>query len=270
MIDFHTHILPNIDDGSRSIEETFNLIEEAQKAGFDQIVLTPHYMEGYYETDVAEREVWLDAISKNLYIKKFKGKLYLANEIYMSENIINLLENAKASTINNTSYVLFELPLNAEPLNLYDVIYEMQQYKLVPVLAHPERYTFMQKEPELLYDLVEKGVLSSKGVLLQSNYGSIIGQYGANAQRLVKKMLSHNLVHFLGTDVHRQNTVYTRVPEALEEIKHIIGEERLEELTTKNPSLALANKKIEIRTPSKIELGFKDKILMNMKFLNKQ
>ena len=200
MIDFHTHILPNIDDGSRSIEETFNLIEEAKEAGFDKIVLTPHYMEGYYETDVAEREAWLEAISKNLFIKKFNGTLYLGNEIYMSDNLISLLENAKASTINNTSYVLFELPLNAEPLNLYNIIYEMEKNKIVPVLAHPERYSFVQKDPELLYDLV------NKGVLLQSNYGSIIGQYGNKAKVLVfctnYKMSKFKLAHFYYTFFH--------------------------------------------------------------------
>lgn len=260
MIDFHTHILPNIDDGSRSIEETFNLIEEAKKAGFEKIVLTPHYIEDYYETDVAEREVWLDAITKNLSVKKFDGDLYLANEIYMTENIMKLLENAKASTINNTSYVLFELPLNAEPLNLYDVIYEMQQNKIVPVLAHPERYTFMQKEPELIYDLVQKGVL------MQSNYGSFIGQYGKKAQVIAKKMLENNLVHFLGSDVHREKTIYPHIPEILKEIESIIGEERLEELTTTNPELALANKRIDIRTPISIELSLKEKIQMNVNF----
>lgn len=260
MIDFHSHILPNIDDGSRSIEETFNLIEEAKQAGFDKIVLTPHYMEGYYETDVKEREVWLDAITKNLSVKKFDGDLYLANEIYMSENIIKLLENGKASTINNTSYVLFELPLNAEPLNLYDIIYEMQQNKIVPVLAHPERYTFMQKEPELIYDLVQKGVL------IQSNYGSIIGQYGKKAQVIAKKMLENNLVHFLGSDVHRQNTIYKKIPEILKLLNNIIGEERLEELTTTNPELALSNKRIDIRTPISIELSLKEKIKMNVNF----
>ena len=156
MIDFHAHILPNIDDGSRSIDETFNLIKEAQNVGFDEIVLTPHYKETVFETDVAERGVWLDAITKNLTTKNIKAKLYLANEIYMTDNIIKLLENEKASTINNTSYVLFELPKNEEPLNLYDLIYEMQQNKIVPVLAHPERYVYVQKEPELLYDLVEE------------------------------------------------------------------------------------------------------------------
>ena len=65
MIDFHTHILPNIDDGSRSIDETFNLIKEAENAGFEGIILTSHYIEEYYETDIPEREVWLKTICEN-------------------------------------------------------------------------------------------------------------------------------------------------------------------------------------------------------------
>ena len=68
MIDFHTHIIPNIDDGSRSVEETFNLIREAKEAGFEGIVLTSHYIENYYETDVPERDLWVKAISDNLFI----------------------------------------------------------------------------------------------------------------------------------------------------------------------------------------------------------
>ena len=136
MIDLHSHILPNIDDGSRSIEETFNLIKEAKEVGFEGVVLTSHYMENYYETDMPEREVWVKAIKENLKAKNIDIDLYLGNEIYLSENIIELLEKRKATTLNNTSYVLFELPLNIEPMNLYDIVYEMMQYKLVPILAH--------------------------------------------------------------------------------------------------------------------------------------
>ena len=91
MIDFHTHILPNIDDGSRSIDETFNLIKEAKEAGFEGIVLTSHYIEKYYETNVPERDVWVNAISENLRNKGMDIDVYLGNEIYMSENIMQLL-----------------------------------------------------------------------------------------------------------------------------------------------------------------------------------
>ena len=170
--------------------------------------------------------------------------------------LIKLLEQNKASTINDTSYVLFELPLNVEPENLYNIIYEMKQNKLVPVLAHPERYTFVQQDPNLVYDLVENGVI------MQANYGSIIGEYGSKAQLIVQKMLQNNLVHVLGTNSHKQNTIYPRIPQILNEIIGYIGEEKLNELTTINPKLILNNKRIDIRQPHNIELTLKEKIVM--------
>ena len=256
MIDIHSHILPNIDDGSRSIEETFNLIKEAKEAGFEGIVCTSHYMENYYETNRPEREVWINAIHENLENKNIDMNLYLGNEIYMSDNIIELLEDGKATTMNDTSYVLFELPMNAEPMNLYDMVYEMQQYKIVPILAHPERYSFVQTDPELIYDLIDKGVL------MQANYGSIIGQYGKKAQMIVQKFLENNMIHMLGTDVHRQNTIYPKIPEIILELKSLIGEEKVKELTTINPELVINNKRIDIRKPYKVELTLKEKISM--------
>ena len=256
MIDVHSHILPNIDDGSRSIDETFNLIKEAKEAGFEGIVCTSHYMENYYETNRPEREVWINAIHENLENKNIDMNLYLGNEIYMSDNIIELLEDGKATTMNDTSYVLFELPMNAEPMNLYDMVYEMQQYKIVPILAHPERYSFVQTDPELIYDLIDKGVL------MQANYGSIIGQYGKKAQMIVQKFLENNMIHMLGTDVHRQNTIYPKIPEIILELKSLIGEEKVKELTTINPELVINNKRIDIRKPYKVELTLKEKISM--------
>lgn len=259
MIDIHSHMLPNIDDGSRSIEETFNLIKEAKNVGFEAIISTSHYMENHYETDTPEREVWMNAIYENLQAKNIDMKLYMGNEIYLSENLVNLLEQGKASTINDTCYVLFEMPLNAEPMNLYQVVYEMLQNKLVPILAHPERYKFVQRDPELIYDLIQNGVL------MQANYGSIIGEYGEKAQKLVKRLLENNMIHFLGTDVHRQNTIYPKIPQILSEINEIVGEETLEKLTTTNPKLVLNNKKIEIEEPQKIEYTFKEKFSLYIK-----
>ena len=104
MIDIHSHILPNIDDGSRSIEETFNLIKEAKNVGFEAIVSTSHYMEGYYETNTPEREVWVNAIYENLQAKNIDVKLYLGNEIYMSENMIKLLEEGNYTFIKYLDY----------------------------------------------------------------------------------------------------------------------------------------------------------------------
>lgn len=259
MIDFHTHIIPNIDDGARNIDETISLIKEAKEAGFNEIILTSHYIENYYETNVPERNMWVQAITENLKNKGIEIKIYLANEIYLSDNMMQLLIDGKASTINDTCYVLFEMPLNVEPMNLYNVIYTLQENKIIPVLAHPERYTFVQKDPELIYDLIQQGVL------MQANYASILGYYGKNAQFMVKKFFENNMIHFLGSDVHRPNTIYKMIPEAMEKIEEIIGEQKLEELSTTNPMLVLNNKKIEIEEPTEIELNFKEKILMRFK-----
>lgn len=257
MIDFHTHILPNVDDGSKSVEETFELLKEAKKAGFDSVISTSHYMEGYYEVNVAEREVWINAISENLDKKGIDLKLYMGNEIYITDKIISLLEKGKATSINNSNYILFEFPLNSKPMNMYETIYEMLEYKLIPILAHPERYIFIQKEPEIVYDLIQKGVL------MQSNFGSILGRYGEKAALIVKKLLENNMVHFLGTDVHKKNTIYPQVREALRVLKIIVGEEKLEELTNTNPRLVLENKRIEIDEPKNFKLSLKEKVMVN-------
>lgn len=203
--------------------------------------------------------MWINAVYQKLQEENFNIKLYLGNEIYLSEKIIQLLEEGKASTINDTSYLLFEMPMNTEPMNLYHVVYEMIHCKLIPILAHPERYTFVQQDPELIYDLIEKGVL------MQCNFASIIGYYGPKAQIIVKKLLENNMVHFLGSDVHRQNTIYPLIPQILEELTQIIGEEKIKELTTTNPKLVLQNKRIDLAEPNMIELTLKEKIMMKWK-----
>lgn len=259
MIDFHTHILPNVDDGSKSIDETFELLNEAKKAGFDTIISTSHYIEDYYNVNVSEREVWINAISEILKKENNDLKLYLGNEVYLTENIMELLETGKATTINKSRYILFEFPMNTKPMNMYDIIYDMLQNKLIPILAHPERYSFVQKEPEIIYDLIQKGVL------MQANYGSIIGRYGEKAQLMVRKFFENNMIHFLGSDVHKKNTIYPRITQALNEIKDIIGKEKLNELTTINPSMVLEDRKIDIDEPIEFKMSLKEKMIINLK-----
>lgn len=258
MIDFHTHIIPKIDDGSRSVEETFNLIKEAEKAGFNTIISTSHYMEGYYEVANDERRVWINTLNQKLKEQNINVQIVIGSEIYITDNIIKLLEDDKASTINNTNYVLFEMPLNVEPLNLYDMLFELLRYKLVPILAHPERYSFVQKNPDMLYDLMEKGVL------MQCNYGSFMGYYGTKAEIIAKELLLKDMVHFLGSDVHRENSIYPNIERILAQLKKMVGDEKIEEITEKNPTLVLNNKKFEVSEPKHLKLSIRELIKMNL------
>lgn len=259
MIDFHTHILPNVDDGSKSVEETFNLLKEAESVGFDSIISTSHYIENYYESPVEERQEWINALSMALKKENINVNLYLGNEVYFSENIIKLLNENKIAKINNSKYMLFEFAMNVKPINVYDVIYELLQNKIIPILAHPERYRFVHQDPGLIYDLIDNGVL------MQVNYASIIGWYGQKAEILAKKFLESNMISFLGSDVHRPNTIYPKIPETLERIEEIIGKDKLFELTTLNPSRVIQNDEIELPEPKEFKYSFKEKLIMNSK-----
>ena len=259
MIDFHDHILPGIDDGSSNMEETISLLKEAKETGFDKIIFTPHYKEGHYQVEVPEKVELFNRVREIAKKEVPNLELYLGNEIMAIGNIVEFLENNKASTINETRYVLFELSLNNKPFNFSDIVYEMRSKKLIPILAHPERYFYVQENPEIIYDWIELGVL------MQQNFGSIIGQYGKKAEIIARKMLETDSVHFLGSDVHRPNSVYKNMPKILDKIEKIIGQDMLEELTVSNPSKVLLNEKININSPDKIKLGFGEKLKMKMK-----
>ena len=257
MIDFHTHILPNIDDGSTSMDETINLILEAKQVGFTGMISTSHYIQGYYEINEVERKKMLLEIEKRV-TELTKGKngtdpklprakmeptpncpnLYLASEIYITTEIIKLINDKRASTINNTKYVLFELPMNSKPLFVRDVVYRLIEEGYRPIIAHPERYNYVQEN----IDYVEE--LASMGTLFQSNYGSIIGVYGNGAKKAIKQLLKRNLVHFLGTDVHTTNQIYPKIPKILKKLQKIVSESKLQEMTTLNARKVLKDEDI--------------------------
>lgn len=236
MIDFHSHILPNIDDGSTSIGETINLVEEASKVGFTGIISTSHYIQGYYEFDCYERKQLLDIVQNK--IQSDNLELYLGSEIYFSSEIIDLIKDKKASTINNTRYLLFELPMNTKPLFVKELVYELIQNGYRPIIAHPERYSYVQDEINYVREL------ANLGTLFQANYGSVLGMYGNDAKKTLKKLLKDDLISFLGSDVHRTGQIYPKIPKALKKINKIVSTEKLEKLTTLNAQKVLNDEEI--------------------------
>ena len=250
MIDFHSHIIPEIDDGSRSIEETMLLLDEAKKAGFEAIISTSHYIPGQFEFDEASRKQFLQVIgmgAKNLGIDI---ELVLGSEIYVTYDMVQSLKEHRASTINGTKYVLLELPMQTELPNVKNMIYDLISNGFKPIIAHPERYAYVKQDPNWLIEYLELGVL------FQSNYGSIIGIYGKEAQKTVKLLLKNNMIHFLGSDVHKPRTIYAKMPEIMQELRKILERDELKKLTKTNAQLVLENKPIYTEIPNKIKKSF--------------
>lgn len=236
-VDIHSHILYGIDDGSKSLEESKEIIKQHIEMGFKDIVVTPHYIENSdYITNNEEKEKILKTLKK-----EFNDiNLYLGNEVFINNNIEELLNNNEISTINGSKYLLIELPLHNKIKNATDIIYELRIKGIIPIIAHPERYEFVQKNPDSVDELIEEGAI------LQSNYGSIIGVYGEHAKKTMKKLLKKNVISVLATDIHfPNNKIYLNMDTIRKKLTKIISEEKLKELTILNPKKIINNEDID-------------------------
>jgi len=238
MIDMHSHILPNIDDGATSIEESIQMLKEAYEAGFTAVVSTSHYIEESWNVSKQKRQELIDIIGKKLELENIKITIYNGAEAYISNNLDKLVQKEELPTINGTKYLLIELPMNNEIIYLEEIICELLSNGIIPIIAHPERYSYVQKNPKILQKFIEKGVL------FQANYGSIIGKYGKEAERTVKKLLKNDMIHVFGTDSHRNNSTYTQMVQILKKITKLIGKDKIELLSNINPQKIIENKLI--------------------------
>lgn len=247
MIDVHSHILPSVDDGARDIEETFKILNEACDAGFSDIFATSHYIEGEYEFNKTDREFIIEAITNKINEEGLDIKLHIGAEGYISSDFPKLIQAGCVPTLGNSRYVLFELPLRAKVMYTEEVINKLLQIKLIPVIAHPERYELVQDDPNIAIDWVEAGAL------LQCNYASIIGRYGNTAKETLYKLLDADAVHFLGTDNHRASSIYTRMEDIKKEFRKKIGRDKFYELSELNPRCILNNDEIDVDMPKRIK-----------------
>ena len=230
-IDCHSHILYGIDDGAKTIEDSIAILKKMQDLGFESIIITPHYR-GDYKANNLLKSLLLESLNSVLDENNINIKLYLANEVRITSNMLELLEKETIKAIND--YFFLELPFTNKIYNLDKIIYELQSNNLKVVLVHPERY------PYLTLNDFQK--LVDNDVLLQVNYESIIGKYGFASKRMAKKLLKNNLVHLLGTDVHRDTTImFSEFETIKKKIIKIIGEEEFENLSYNNVKRIIDN-----------------------------
>lgn len=200
MTDIHSHILFGIDDGSSTIEESLDLLKKMQDIGFTDVILTPHYIESTeYSADNSEKIKRFEYLKENIKLNNLDINIHLGNEVFIHNNILELLNNNLVFSLNQSKYLLIELPFHNQILNLEDTIYEIQLQGYIPVIAHPERYTYFQENPKLIEPLKDMGVM------FQCNYSSILGYYHKESEKLMKYLLKKGYVDFLGTDIHHSN-----------------------------------------------------------------
>ena len=238
MIDIHTHLLYETDDGCITIDETIELIKKAHKNGFSKIVFTPHYIEDSdFDKSVNENTKRFCLVKKRVEELGVDIELYLGNEIYATDNILSLIKQKKIKTINNSRYLLIEFPRLGSINDMENTVHNLLINNIVPIICHPERYYVYQKEPEKLLDLIKQGAV------IQVNSGSLLGLYGRAAKQTVAYFLKRDYVHIMSTDCH-QSDLYESIDYVKKILNRIGGNRLIDTLLYHNPNRVINNEEI--------------------------
>lgn len=195
--DIHSHLLPGIDDGSRDITETQQLISSLKAIGFAEFITTPHVYNGVWENTTQGIQSTLEKTRTQL----DGTPLFAAAEYMMDSYFFDRLKKQEPLLTLKENYLLVEMSYLNAPIQLYDIIFEIQLQGYKPVLAHPERYLFYANN----FDEFTK--LKKSGCLFQLNLLSTTGYYGSVVTKIAQKLLDQNRYDFVGSDVHHQKHV---------------------------------------------------------------
>lgn len=199
-VDIHSHLLPGIDDGAKDQHHSVKLINSLREYGFSEFITTPHVLTGVWnntrEGITAKQESTKVLLKEQGILNPFKA----AAEYIMDDAFTQLFKSEPLLTLNE-NYVLVEMSYINAPIQLYDIIYELQVAGYKPVLAHPERYLFYHKRFEEYYKL------KKAGCKFQINLSSVTGYYGKEVLTAAQRLIEEGLIDFTGSDVHHERHV---------------------------------------------------------------
>ncbi|MBA3899595.1 MAG: capsular biosynthesis protein [Bacteroidetes bacterium] len=196
--DIHSHLIPGIDDGVQTMEESLQIIKYFSTLGYKKIITTPHIIIDYYKNT---SEIILNGLEKVRAAVKEAGidiEIDASAEYYCDLDLEEKIAKKDLIAFGN-NYILFELPFLSAPENMSKVIFELQTNGYKPILAHPERYTFYYKDFQKYYDLKDRGVL------FQMNINSLTGHYSLDTKKIAERMIDEGMIDLIGSDCHNTN-----------------------------------------------------------------
>ena len=245
MIDVHCHILPEIDDGSKTMEESIKMAKIASEEGIKKIISTSHFHPESKFIMGKELENKIENLNYILKENKIDVEVYIGNEIYYTQDLLSKLDELGFYTLNNSRYVLIEFSPIKFPENLADIVYEFKLKGYIPVLAHIERYSDIVKSPNLVYDYI------NEGALIQVNASSIVGKNGKEVKKLCDILLDCDMIHFVGTDAHGSDKRRPLIKDAYYYTEEKIGVRKAKKIFYSNPQNMINNEGIVIIEPKK-------------------
>ncbi|PSR55637.1 capsular biosynthesis protein [Adhaeribacter arboris] len=224
--DMHAHVLPSLDDGADSMTQALAMVQEMKQLGYRKLILTPHIMGDFYKNTPDGIRAKLAELIQALQQQEIAIELACAAEYYLDEWFVQKLDDKEPLLTFGDNYVLFETSFINEPMRFQDIIFKIKSNGYTPVLAHPERYSYLYNRWNSLAEWHENHVL------FQVNLNSLVGYYGPEAKRRAEKLLQNKMIDFVGTDAHSEKHI-----RVLQKLAGSSTFEKLRQLPLRNQAL---------------------------------
>lgn len=196
--DMHSHLIPGIDDGSQSMEESVILIKRLKGYGLDKLIVTPHVMTEFYRNTPDIIHKGLDDLKKALELEGVEIKLEAAAEYYLDEIFLEKVIQGSELLTFGKNYILVETGFMSKPSMLLESFFKLEMEGYQPVFAHPERYLYLHHDLELLESMADRKIA------FQMNLLSLTGYYSKPVKKFAERLIDEGLVKFVGTDCHNE------------------------------------------------------------------
>jgi len=235
-IDIHTHILPGVDDGSGSMEETIRMLRIALEERIETIIATPHYAIGADNTSTQQLILIQNQVQEEAYKLSKDMKILMGNELFYSDGIVEALKAGNALTLAESRYVLVEFRTNEVYNTIYKGLGNLIRAGYIPILAHVERYQCLFKKEDLINDLIRMGCY------IQMNSDSLSSSMFDSQASFCRRLVKQGLIHFIASDCHDDKHRVPALVSAVKMIKKKIDDEGLiDQIFYDNPISILEN-----------------------------
>jgi len=272
MIDLHTHILPGLDDGVKTLEESVQMCWKSYRDGVRTIVATPHTLNGLYLNDRdiilkkvdelnealihcglrisdcgiknSKSEIDFSSINSEFRIPNSEFRILPGSDVRLCENTLSHLDQGKVMTISDSKkYLFLEFPFQGIPHQAEEIIFQVMQRGMIPIITHPERNIELGQRPRRYYEMIRKGCLGQVTAM------SLTGELGPRIKQVAERLLTNRLIHFIASDAHSLDGRPPILSEAVRVAGKIVGKEEAQKMVTEYPQAILDGRKPDVPEP---------------------
>jgi len=257
MIDLHSHLLPGLDDGAKTLEESIQMCWISYQDGVRTIVATPHTLNGLYlndrDTILLKVQKLNEVISQQLSVNQTNQRnqtdrinlnILPGSDVRLCENTLPHLDQGKVMTVSDSKkYLFLEFPYQGIPYQAEAIIFQIMTRGIIPIITHPERNLEIGQRAQRYYEMIRLGCLGQVTAM------SLTGEFGSKVRQTAERLLKKRLIHFIASDAHSTDGRPPILSEGVRAAEKIVGKEEAQKMVTEYPQAILEGRKPNVPEP---------------------